>query len=356
MKDLFRFVGFLVVVLVASCIFSSSVTSARRSLPLSGLPENTPIPSKAVSAQADSSGERTQASIPVGRRTADTIMAKVNGEPIRWGEVQAGLGNGMFGDLLQEAVHDRLERLIAIKIDQQYLKTQHVEVAAAEVEGVIADLQKNPPPAGGCPCCSFTSLDAYLVSKFFTLDDLRAEVRIELGMKRHVADLWEAEFPAGEKRQRLLEGERARIEQTYANLSHIFFNTVQQPGYAEDPEGVRRRAKKRALDASSRLQQGAIFAELARTYSDDSISKPKGGSLGCVLKGIFGTDVEKAIQALGPGAISQPVESPWGYHIIRCEPLTDQNILDVLKSEGTGRRLASLYNANIKSARVERFE
>jgi hypothetical protein len=166
--------------------------------------------------------------------------------------------------------------------------------------------------------------------------------------------LWNADFPPGEKRDTLASTERPRIEQDYERMSHIFFKTAQQPDFARDPDRVRKKAKKKALDAWQRLQKGEDFAKVARECTEDTISRPKGGSLGAVQKGIFGDDTEKVFEGLKPEGYSQPVESPWGFHIIRRDLLTEQDILDILRGEYESTKKRDIYDSIQKSAKIER--
>ena len=62
---------------------------------------------------------------------------------------------------------------------------------------------------------------------------------------------------------------------------------------------------------------GGDFAELAREYSEDRGTKGRGGSLGFISAGRFPYSFEKAAFALAPGEVSQIVESPVGYHLIK---------------------------------------
>ena len=65
-----------------------------------------------------------------------------------------------------------------------------------------------------------------------------------------------------------------------------------------------------------RLANGAAkFEDLARLYSNDG-SAGKGGDLGWIYPGDTVPDFERAMNSLKPGEVSQPVESPFGFHLI----------------------------------------
>jgi parvulin-like peptidyl-prolyl isomerase len=170
-----------------------------------------------------------------------------------------------------------------------------------------------------------------------------------------VRALWNSAFPPGEKRDTLTSKARPRIEKEYERMSHIFFNTAQQPDFARDPDRVREEAKKKALEAWQRLQKGEDFAKVARERSEDSNSRPQGGSLGCVQKGTFGDDVEKAFEALKPDGYSQPVESPWGFHIVRRELLTESDVVGILRDEYESTKAKEIDESIQKSAKIERI-
>ena len=68
-----------------------------------------------------------------------------------------------------------------------------------------------------------------------------------------------------------------------------------------------------------KLVQGADFADLARTESNDVGSSSKGGDLGFLKHGQTVPSFEDAAFALPDGGLSQPVKTPYGYHLIRVE-------------------------------------
>lgn len=362
-KDLLKLLGLLAAIVLPclACVWwMDAEQAAAKKHPDSPFAVSAGAQASATDAAALPAGTRGSATEATGTASnmppaADNVAAaRVNGEPITCGEIRAGIREDLFGPMVAEASQQRLDLLIKLMTVRQYLATQGVEVAQADVEREVARLRQNPPASGGCPCCSFPSLDAALSANFMTLDDLRHSIHNDIGMAAHVAALWNAACPPGEKRDTLTSKARPRIEQDYERVSHIFFNTAQQPDFADDPDKVRARVKEKALAAWQRLQAGEEFSKVARERSEDSISRPKGGSLGCVQKSIFGDAFEKALEALEPGACSKPVESPWGFHIVRREHLTVQDILDILQGEYANTTTRAIYDAIQKSAKIER--
>jgi peptidyl-prolyl cis-trans isomerase SurA len=99
----------------------------------------------------------------------------------------------------------------------------------------------------------------------------------------------------------------APVEQT--RLRHILI----RPSEAiSEPE-----ARRRLADLRARIVSGAAdFAELARVHSDDATAA-RGGELDWVYPGDTVPDFERAYRELKPGEISQPVRTPFGYHLIQ---------------------------------------
>ena len=76
-------------------------------------------------------------------------------------------------------------------------------------------------------------------------------------------------------------------------------------------------AKRKLTELKTRLNnKAAKFEDLAKLYSND-LSASKGGDLGWVYPGDTVPEFERAMNALQPGQVSDPVESPFGYHLIQ---------------------------------------
>ena len=74
-------------------------------------------------------------------------------------------------------------------------------------------------------------------------------------------------------------------------------------------------AKHKLADLYERIKHGASFAELAKLYSQDGAAS-KGGDLGWIYPGDTVPDFERAMTQLQPGEVSQPIQSPFGFHLI----------------------------------------
>ena len=104
--------------------------------------------------------------------------------------------------------------------------------------------------------------------------------------------------------------------ETYVRASHILLRT--------SPNGNKDSIKALAQDIFKRAKGGESFATLAQQYSSDG-SAQNGGDLGYFKKGAMVKPFEDAAFATAPGSITGPVESQFGYHIIKVEDKTSRS-------------------------------
>ncbi len=114
------------------------------------------------------------------------------------------------------------------------------------------------------------------------------------------------------------------IVQTHAR--HILI----RPNEVVGEEEVIRRLR----EIKQRVEAGTgDFAELARQYSVDG-SAGRGGDLGWIYPGDTVPEFERAMNALAPGALSEPVRTPFGVHLIQVvERRADESSPDRLRQQ-----------------------
>jgi peptidyl-prolyl cis-trans isomerase D len=85
----------------------------------------------------------------------------------------------------------------------------------------------------------------------------------------------------------------------------------------DDPTGAEAEAK--AEDVLERLEAGEDFATLAAEVSDDAGTRNNGGDLGWISRGVLSGPFEDAVFSMNVGDLAGPVETEFGFHIIRLD-------------------------------------
>jgi peptidyl-prolyl cis-trans isomerase D len=96
-----------------------------------------------------------------------------------------------------------------------------------------------------------------------------------------------------------------------AHVEHILFKTVGKT----DAEVAEIRQK--AEDVLKQAKKDANFEDLAKKYSEDDGTKPKGGDLGWIVEGQTVPEFQQAAFSLPKGSISDLVKTQYGFHIIK---------------------------------------
>jgi NIMA-interacting peptidyl-prolyl cis-trans isomerase 1 len=95
---------------------------------------------------------------------------------------------------------------------------------------------------------------------------------------------------------------------------------VTYKGAKRAPKTVTRtkaQAKSRALEALAKVRGGTAFEDVVDTYSDDTASVDRLGSVGKFHRGDMDPAFSAAAFALHPNEVSEVVETPFGFHIIK---------------------------------------
>ncbi len=118
-------------------------------------------------------------------------------------------------------------------------------------------------------------------------------------------------------------------------------------------------ARERLRRLRERIAGGVDFGEIAKQNSEDA-SAPKGGDLGWVAAGDTVPEFERAMNALRPGEVSQPVQTPFGWHLVqvierRAEELSEDRKKVAAKQAIRARKADEAYQDWLRQSRDRAF-
>jgi peptidyl-prolyl cis-trans isomerase C len=115
--------------------------------------------------------------------------------------------------------------------------------------------------------------------------------------------------------------EQHRCEYANWKARHVVVRTKESPlpVRAGQPDLTDDEALMRARQLRQRLVDGADFAAIAKSESDDNGSAPNGGDMGEIHHGQIVPTLEEALCKMTPGDLSDPIKTPFGYHLIQLQ-------------------------------------
>jgi foldase protein PrsA len=214
-------------------------------------------------------------------------VATVNGQPISRSTFDARLESSPMGRTV-------LQQLVQETLIDQYAKSNNLTVTSAELDARENQIKANFPSG---------SWDEMLKARGLTEADVRSALREQLVLDKALA--------------KDVTITPAQIND-YFKKNHASF---------DKPEQVSARhilvpSLALANQIEADLKSGQQFADLAKKYSTDPGSKDKGGDLGQFRRGQMVPAFDKYAFSAPIGAISPPIKSPFGYHIIQVESRT----------------------------------
>jgi len=162
-----------------------------------------------------------------------------------------------------------------------------------------------------------------------SLDNIAAQTELDPAEARKVFDENPGRFAAQEERE----------------ASHILIRAA--PDASTETKAAAR-AQAEALLKQARAKPDA-FADLARKSSQDPGSAGNGGSLGLLVRGATTKTFDEALFAMRPGEIAGPVETEFGYHILRLDSVRGgktagfDDVKSQIESELKRQRAAKRY-------------
>ena len=244
--------------------------------------------------------------------------ARVNGSEIsnerlerHFDEYVANKGRNIT-KMINPSVYKKLKRealdeLIDREVLWQEAQRRGAKVGDEEVDAALKQFR-----------ATFKSEDAYrrkLERAGFDEKGYREYVRQELAINRMIPSLVETPKVSEEEIEQFYRDNPKRfVRADSARARHILVKVDKDADAA-----AKAAALKRAQDLLADARAGKDFADLAQRYSEDSATRGSGGDLGTFGRGAMVKPFEDAAFALKPGQISEVVETPFGYHVIKLE-------------------------------------
>ena len=241
-----------------------------------------------------------------------SVVAKVNGDAIPRAEfettiqnVESRAGRPVPPEQRDQVYRGVLEDLIALRLLKQEVARRQLTASDAELAEAMKGMRQQFPTEA--------AFKQALTAQKMTLEQLRQETRTQVLVSKMLQQ--EVASQVAVKPTEIsgfYEKNPDKFQQPEAvRASHVLITV---------PEGAapaaRAAARTKAENVLKQARAGADFAKLAQTYSDDA-SKGRGGDLGFFPKGQMVPAFEAAAFALAPNQISDIVESPFGYHVIK---------------------------------------
>lgn len=107
--------------------------------------------------------------------------------------------------------------------------------------------------------------------------------------------------------------------------SHILIRVDTTRAWVARDKAIKE-AEDKAWEMYNRIQAGESFHDLAREFSEDPGSAQNGGDLGWTKRNSLVRDYENVAFGQPEGAVSRPVKSSYGYHVIRTVKKRDLNL------------------------------
>jgi len=292
-----RIFPLIVALVVCGCSRSSTEAAAATT------PETTP---QAAAQNAPAAPKPVPAQIP-------DVLAHVNGEDVTKADLdravqalEARAGGPVPAEQRDQVVRGVLDQLIGYKVLVQETRARKVAVPDADVDARIGQIRGQFPSEA-----EFTQM---LTQRNLTLEQVKSDARQDMAIAKLIED--EIASKVAVKPEQVTDFYAKNPDQfkqgESVRASHILISV---------PKGADAAAKSQARDKAEQVLKevkgGGDFAALAKQHSADPGSAAKGGDLGFFQQGQMVGPFNDAAFSLAPGAISDLVETDFGFHIIK---------------------------------------
>ncbi len=244
-------------------------------------------------------------------------------------KTESGRGRTMETELKEQV----LNLMVMYRLIEEDLAANDIAITEEEIDETVEATKQSMEEQEG--------YDTFKENTKFTDEEFRAYNRQNLMYQKHM-EMYNEKHPV----------EDAAIEEEYNALKDVYDTITASHILVETEE--------EALAAKERIDAGEDFAEVAKEVSTDG-SAQQGGELGAFGKGNMVPEFEEAAFSLEVGEVSDPVQSLFGWHVIKVtdkqegvEAATDR-IRAQLQSRGYSEYLSQLEDT-YDVERIAEFE
>jgi peptidyl-prolyl cis-trans isomerase SurA len=255
----------------------------------------------------------------------DKVLAVIGDNVVLLSDVEA-----QFQQLKQQdpeakyGPSDRCQLFENILLDRLFLSQAQLDSVTSTPEEVEAELDRRIK---------------YFISIFGSKDKLEEYYgKSVLELKDDFKDDIEKQLVTDKMKGKVFSGLKispAEVKEYFERIpkdSVPYFNSELELGqiimFPKVSQSEKKRALKKIQDLRTEILQGADFSVKAIQYSEDPGSYLDGGNLGYINRGELVPEFEAVAYKLKEGELSEPVETPFGYHLI----IVDEKRGDKLKA------------------------
>ena len=292
-------------------------------------PKPVAAPASASGVAADVNGEKIM--VADLNRIVETIKAQ---------EPSFATNTPAAQKALIEVRQQVLDDLITTRVLAQEARKRGIAAKVEDVNKSIAQIRSSFKTEA--------EFKAALAEDGKTPDDLRKIIAEELAIRELSTQLTRDVTVSGEDIAQYYRANPTKFTIPEGIKAHHILLAIN----AGAPQSEKERVRKRAQELIRQLQNGANFDTLAKTNSDDPGSKDTGGNLGAFTRGQMVKPFEDAAFAAQPGKVVGPVETEFGFHIIRVDEKIASKMVPLAEVQANPEMKAFLLKRKVQ-ARLE---
>lgn len=297
-------------------------------------------------------------------KTADNKpVALVNGKVIPRADFEAELnkirqqyetqGKTLSEEQIASLKENILDKFIRIEVLWQEALKKNITADKKEILEQKSKLRERFPDE--------KAFEAALTDMGLTESELNEKLGQSVAIQKLIEEEVAKKVTVSEKEMKSFYEENPQYfkEQPQVKASHILIKVEENATDAEKAQ-----AKDKIRQIQEKLKKGADFAALAKEYSQCP-SSAQGGDLGFFGRGRMVKPFEDAAFALKEGQISDVVESPFGYHLIKVTEKKEaktmsfdeakEKIEQYLIEKHIKQKVDQYITTLVKEAKIEKF-